>query len=130
MPRKASIPEITDISKIVIETHERLDALEKKGGVDHERISVLEHNFQNMNGLPATVAALGQEVKSLDASMKREVDGLREQQKAHKIETAEMIEKGFALVGEQVQSIGRKVDNLMVTDIRQKSWWELIEKFG
>ena len=82
MPGKTS-----DIEKILLDTKEQVDSMEKTIAVHHERIGIVEKATASMSLLPQAVSALNQRVESLDTSMKREVDGLREQHKAHKIDT-------------------------------------------
>jgi hypothetical protein len=125
MPKPTS-----DLSRMVVDLHERTGALEQKGAVDHERISVLEKYASNMSTLPATVSALGQELKSLDISMKREVDGLREQQKAHKNEAAANMEKGFEEMGKKVDGVISTVNNTMLREATQRGWWQTLQVLG
>ena len=117
-----------DITKIVVANDERLADVEQKVALHHERIGVLEKAAANMSLIPQTVAGLSQKVESLDISMKREVDGLREQHKAHKIDTEEKMKEGFHVV------IGTKVDNLVLQNATQnatqKGWWQVLQVIG
>ena len=119
-----------DLSKMVVEIHERTGALEKKGAVDHERITVLERQSATMAALPGRVDALTQQVTGLDKSMIREIDGLREQQKAHKEETAQDMAKGFDAVSKSLAGLGNKVDGIVLKDIRSDGVWAFVYKAG
>jgi hypothetical protein len=112
-----------DLKDMVLSQDARLEAVEKGHAVHHERIGILEKTAANMSMLPSTVSALTQKVESLDVSMKREVDGLREQHKAHKEDTERKMNLGF-------EEIGGKVDSLVLQSATQKGWWQVLQVIG
>jgi hypothetical protein len=120
----------TDIAKIVVENDGRLGDVEKKVSIHHEQISVLEKQASNMSALPTTVALMGQKLESLDKSMIREVDGLREQQKAHQITTAENMQKGFKEISEKVDGVVGRVNGVVLVNARQRGWWDVLQTAG
>jgi hypothetical protein len=127
-------PKNGDITKIVISNDERLTEIEQKVAVHHERIGIVEKATASMSLIPQTVAALAQKVESMDTSMKREVDGLREQSKAHKEDTEKKMIGGFTEIGVKVEQIGTRVDAMATKNVqqsaRQKGWWEVIQATG
>jgi hypothetical protein len=129
MPSKTS-----DIEKIVLDTKEQVDSIEKTVAMHHERIGIVEKATASMSLIPQAVSALNQKVESLDTSMKREVDGLREQHKAHKADTEEKMNEGFTKIGTKVDSVVHKVDGIVLrsaTDTaRQRGWWDVLQVTG
>jgi hypothetical protein len=124
----------SDFEKILLDTKEQVDSMEKTIAVHHERIGIVEKTTASMGLIPQTVSALSQKVDSLDTSMKREVDGLREQHKAHKVDTEKKMNEGFATIGNKVDSIMHKVDGIVLrsaTDTAtQKGWWQVLQVIG
>jgi hypothetical protein len=124
-----------DLMKIAIGHTERLTSIEGKQAIDHERIGVLEKQASNMSQMPATVAALGQKVESMNSSFIREVDGLREQQKAHKKETIDLLQNGFRTLGE-AEALHRSaletkiVNAIAIKDAKEAGWWQIIDRLG
>jgi hypothetical protein len=120
--------------KMLIENQERITGVEKSAALDHERIGVLEKQASNMAQMPATVAALGQKVESMNTSFIREVDGLREQSKAHQIQTEQKMEKGLKDIVEKVEGIGGKVSAIVLQDAKQsatqRGWWQVLQAIG
>jgi hypothetical protein len=124
-----------DATQIAMENRERLGSLESKVDVHHERIGVLEKSFHAMSSLPTQMAAMGQKVEGMEKSMIREMDGLREQQKAHKVETSETLERGFASIREQEkqhkESLSSKFDNVIaLQQTRQSAWMKTLQTIG
>jgi hypothetical protein len=134
MPGKNNEVQFTDVREMAVENRERVEALEKKSDLDSARLELLEKSTASMSSLPATVASLGQRVTDLDKSMIREVDGLREQQKAHKKETTENMERGFKEVGGKVDTLAAEVSqNAQAAgqqSARQKGWWDVLQVVG
>jgi len=90
----------------------------------------LEKQASNMSALPTTVALMGQKLESLDKSMIREVDGLREQQKAHQITTAENMQKGFKEISDKVEGVVARVNGVVLVNARQRGWWDVLQTIG
>jgi len=91
---------------------------------------VLERQSATMATLPGRVDALTQQVTGLDKSMIRELDGLREQQKAHKNETGENMAKGFLDIGIKVDAVVKKVDQTVLREATQRGWWQMMQVLG
>ena len=123
--------ETDELLKIGLHNRERIIAIEKTQALDHERISVLERQAQNMAALPTTVALMGAEVKSIKESMLREVDGLREQSKAHKADIKHDMDAARGDIKKDMDSaidvISQKID---AREVRQRGWWDVIELLG
>ena len=125
MPAKSN-----DLEKIVVDMEGRFSEVEKKVSIHHEQISVLEKQASNMSAMPTTVALLGAEVKSIKESMIREVDGLREQQKAHQNTTAENMKHGFKEISEKVDGVVSRVNGVVLVNARQRGWWDVLQTIG
>ena len=123
-----------DITQIVMKNDERLTDAEHKLAVHDGRIGILEKTAASMSLIPSTVAALGQKVESFGTQMVREIDGIREQHKAHQQQTEEKMEKGFTSLGSKLEALGGKVGGIALQDAaqsaRQKGWWDVIVLTG
>ncbi len=131
MPSKST----DDLMKIALEHQSRLSTVEQQTKIDHERIGVLEKQASNMAQMPATVAALGQKVESMNTSFIREVDGLREQQKAHKEQMTTTLQDGFKSLSEEESRHRSELESKILNAIalkeaRAMGWWQVLELAG
>lgn len=110
--------------------HVAVTEIKNKNEIRDQRIEILEKHAQQMQSIPATVSGLNAKVDGLQENMLREVDGLRQQQKAHKDEMSNKVDAGFIAVGVSITALGTKVDGMQVRDTRIAGIRDFLFNFG
>lgn len=90
----------------------------------------LEKRADAMRDIPQTVAAVSAKVDGLEKSLYREVDGLREQQKAHKEEAAKSMEETREKMDEGFSSINTVLGSINNSLARRGFYKELFTNVG
>jgi hypothetical protein len=117
-PKKKRRPaaSLADVIKVVTGIDETVATLEKDSGLTKSRVGILEKHAQEMQSIPAVVSGLNAKVESLSSSLNREVDGVRQQNIAHKEELMSKLDLTSSTIGNGMRTLSVQVGALVEKD--------------
>ena len=107
-----------DTLRTFMKLEQTVSDVQQRSDLHNQRLEILEKHAREMQTIPATVSGLNTKVESLERSMVREVDGLREQQKSHKEEMGKQMTAGFNAVHDSITELGKNVDGMQTRDTK------------
>jgi hypothetical protein len=114
--KKPPAASLADVIRVVTGLDDTVAVLEKDNGVTKSRVGMLEKHAQEMQSIPAAVSGLNAKVESLSSSLNREVDGVRQQNIAHKEELMSKLDLTSSTIGDGMHTLSVQVGVLIEKD--------------